>query len=717
LSVELLESRELPSTTNTFSPETAQLIRQLLQEILAAVPGLSDMLSNNPISGSAGSGSSNSGSTGSQSTHTSGSSTGPTSSPGGTTSSTGGTTTSTVGTTTSTGGTTGSGRTTSSTGGTTTSTGGASGTTGGTSSSVGTTSLSTQGNTDGCPTISGFVYNDANNNGIKDANEAGIAGANLQLLNAQGTVIGSTTTDANGAYTFAVDSTISTADQTKTQILHFAAATTNWSTTQSPTKFDPSLGTLTSIDITNNGTISSHIRVENLDQASATVMAQASGTLSLSGTGLSSPLTTTQLVPAGSAQGFHAQAYDGVTDYTGTSGHDFGTQTATGSQTVHITDAATLALFTGTGTISLTEAATATSSASGNGNLQTLITSTAGADVTLVYHYTADNCLQPGNYIVHLTQTPTGYMAGKETAGNVTPLQVPAGTNTIPVALGSTNSTNNNFGEIQATGLSGYVYSDADNDGIKQPGEAGIAGSVISLSGTDDQGNTVSLSATTDTNGFYQFANLRPGSYTLKQDEPSGFMDGKDTIGSQGGTADSDQMTGITLASGTNGVNNNFGEIPAASVSGSVYVDAGNTGVKVPGDAPIPNVAIALNGTDDQGNSVALTTTTDANGVYQFANLRPGSYTITETQPAGFQEGHNNVGSLGGTVNGDQFMLTINAGNHGVNYNFGEIAPAAVGTQGTPDQTQQVPNGVVTKRDSLMLFYQRRGFTLAQDSM
>jgi hypothetical protein len=265
--------------------------------------------------------------------------------------------------------------------------------------------------------------------------------------------------------------------------------------------------------------------------------------------------------------------------------------------------------------------------------------------------------------------------------------------------------------------LSGFDFADADNDGIKQSGEAGIAGSVISLSGTDDQGNTVTLTATTDANGFYQFANLRPGSYTLKQDEPPGYLDGKDSIGSQGGTADSDQMTGITLASGTNGVNNNFGEIPAASVSGSVYVDANNSGVKVAGDPPIANVAIALNGTDDQGNSVALTTTTDGNGFYQFINLRPGSYTITETQPAGFQEGHNNVGSLGGTVNGDQFMLTINAGNHGMNYNFGEIAPAVVGPQGTPDQTQQVPSGVVTKRDSLMLFYQRRGFTLAQDSM
>jgi hypothetical protein len=763
LSVEELEDRRLLSTTSTISPDTLQLIRQLLQEIFAAVPGLMSCDTGSHSSGSTSSGSSGTGSTTSQGMHTTGSSGGTTTSSGGTTTSSGGTTTSTGGTTTSSGGTTtssggtttssggtttstggtttssggkttstggtttSSGGTTTSTGGTTTSSGGTTTSTGGTttssggtttSSSGGTTTVSTQGNSDGCPTISGFVYHDANNNGIKDANEVGIAGSNVQLLNSHGTVVATATTDANGAYTFATDSTISTNGQTQMQTLHFANGTTNWTTTQQATKFDSSLGTLSSIDITNNGAISSHIRVENLDQAAATINAQASGTLALTGAGLSTPLTTTLLSPSSSGQSFQAQAYDGMTDYSGASGHDFGTRTASGSQSVHITDAATLAQFTGTGSVNLTETANATSSASGNGNLQTLINSTAGADVTIVYHYTADNCLKPGTYVIHLTQTPTGYIAGQETAGNVTPLPAPIGSNSIPVSLGTTNSTNNNFGELRAASLSGFVYADANNNGVKDTSEAGISGSAISLSGTDDQGSTVSLSTTTDANGAYQFANLRPGSYTLKQDEPSGFMDGKDTIGSQGGTAANDQMTGITLASGTNGANNNFGEIPTASVSGSVYVDVNNSGVKVAGDPPIANVAIALSGTDDQGNTVALNTTTDTTGFYQFINLRPGSYTITETQPANFQQGHNNIGSLGGTVNGDQFLLNVNAGDHGMNYNFGEIAPKVATTQGTPDQTTQaVPDGVVTKRDSLMLFYQRRGFQMDVNSM
>ncbi|HBH54383.1 MAG TPA: hypothetical protein DDY91_21060, partial [Planctomycetaceae bacterium] len=41
--------------------------------------------------------------------------------------------------------------------------------------------------------------------------------------------------------------------------------------------------------------------------------------------------------------------------------------------------------------------------------------------------------------------------------------------------------------------------------------------------------------------------------------------------------------------------------------------------------------------------------TTDANGAYSFGNLRPGSYQITQTQPAGYLDGQETVGSAGGT--------------------------------------------------------------------
>src|SRR5206468_4606235 len=67
---------------------------------------------------------------------------------------------------------------------------------------------------------------------------------------------------------------------------------------------------------------------------------------------------------------------------------------------------------------------------------------------------------------------------------------------------------------------------------------------------------------------------------------------------------------------------------------------------------------------------------TDADGAYVFANLRPGSYTLTESQPAGYGQGINTIGTAGGTQALDQFFVALAKGVDGVNYNYGERPPA-----------------------------------------
>jgi probable HAF family extracellular repeat protein len=117
-----------------------------------------------------------------------------------------------------------------------------------------------------------------------------------------------------------------------------------------------------------------------------------------------------------------------------------------------------------------------------------------------------------------------------------------------------------------------------------------------------------------------------------------------------------------------------------SSLSGVVFSDFNNDGQVDFGEQGIAGVMIKLDGTDDLGNAVHLSQTTDANGAYVFLDLRPGSYTITEPQePAGFTQGINSVGTAGGTVSGDTFSVTgLAAGTDGLNYNFGE-RPAATG--------------------------------------
>jgi hypothetical protein len=116
-----------------------------------------------------------------------------------------------------------------------------------------------------------------------------------------------------------------------------------------------------------------------------------------------------------------------------------------------------------------------------------------------------------------------------------------------------------------------------------------------------------------------------------------------------------------------------------ASLSGVVFADFNDDGQVDFGEQGIPNVPITLTGTDDLGHAVSLSQTTDSAGTYVFLNLRPGTYTITKTQqPAGYTEGINSVGTGGGSVSGDQFTVSLTAGQNAMNYNYGEI-PAATG--------------------------------------
>jgi len=63
--------------------------------------------------------------------------------------------------------------------------------------------------------------------------------------------------------------------------------------------------------------------------------------------------------------------------------------------------------------------------------------------------------------------------------------------------------------------LAGFVYVDANNDGIKQPGEMGLVGVTVTLTGTDILGRPVTATTTTFADGSYSFSDLVPGNYTV----------------------------------------------------------------------------------------------------------------------------------------------------------------------------------------------------------
>src|SRR5207247_310145 len=145
----------------------------------------------------------------------------------------------------------------------------------------------------------------------------------------------------------------------------------------------------------------------------------------------------------------------------------------------------------------------------------------------------------------------------------------------------------------------------------------------------------------------YNFTGLRPGTYTLTETQPANYLDGKDTIGTPGGNTSNDQFANIVLGPGVAGANNNFGELTPASLGGLVYVDANNIGIKDPSESGIGGVTVTLSGTDDLGHAVSATQTTAPDGSYAFNNLRPGVYTLSESQPADYLDGKDTIGTPG----------------------------------------------------------------------
>ncbi len=277
--------------------------------------------------------------------------------------------------------------------------------------------------------------------------------------------------------------------------------------------------------------------------------------------------------------------------------------------------------------------------------------------------------LAPGTYGIEEEQ-PAGYLDSIERLGSAGGQLVPPDSMTGVVLVSGTVAANYDFFEVRPASLSGYVYVDSNDNGVRDAGEAGIGGVRVTL--LDAKGNPTSAATTTDANGFYRFEGLLPGVYGVAEAQPAGYFDGRDSAGTAGGTAQNpgDTITRAVLGAGAAGQNYNFGELAPASISGRVYLDDD-------GKTPLPGVTLQL--LDENCNPVAFTTT-DAQGNYTFTNLKPGKYGIREIQPDGYFDGNDYLGSAGGRfVENDRVCgIVVGSGVRGVNYDFTELAPASI---------------------------------------
>jgi cyclophilin family peptidyl-prolyl cis-trans isomerase len=75
-----------------------------------------------------------------------------------------------------------------------------------------------------------------------------------------------------------------------------------------------------------------------------------------------------------------------------------------------------------------------------------------------------------------------------------------------------------------AGGIKGTVF--VDSEGVPKANSSGLSGVVLMLTGTNNLGETVNLTASTNAAGEYSFANVSPGNYTVTQEQPKFTVNG-----------------------------------------------------------------------------------------------------------------------------------------------------------------------------------------------
>lgn len=271
------------------------------------------------------------------------------------------------------------------------------------------------------------------------------------------------------------------------------------------------------------------------------------------------------------------------------------------------------------------------------------------------------NLVPPGSYVVVETD-PAGHASTSDkTLPNDNLILV-------TVAAAQTSSGNDFLDTTNAAALGtvgNLVWSDTNNDGLKDAGESGIDGVIVQLyRSTQTPGVGLPyLSTVTAGGGEYSFANVPAGGYVIylpAVNFNSGALQGaalsstvtdtldnhedNDDNGSQAGSGLPVSSPVIQMGGGESENTVDFGFVPNSSlgsISGQVLDDQNNDNT---GDTPIVGVTLTLK--DASGNDIdsnpalpgvqPTTTTTAVNGGYTFSNVPPGSYRVVETDPAGF---------------------------------------------------------------------------------
>ncbi len=560
-------------------------------------------------------------------------------------------------------------------------------------------------------TIGDFVWVDTNGNGVQDGSEPGINGVTLTLSGttaAGAPITEHATTSGNGAYSFSeppgtytvsVDASNATGALAGYSSTATGKGTTATDSNGSPSATTPTVLTSGATDSTIDFgyykpvTIGDFVWVDsNGNGVQDPSEPGINGvTLTLSGTSASGAPITDHATTSGNGTYSFSEApgtYTVTVDAANASGALAGySSTATGKGTTATDSNGSPSATTPT---VLTSGATDSTidfgyykpvtigdfvwvDTNGNGvqdsgepgiNGVTLtLSGTSGSGAPITDHATTSGngaytfTEPPGTYkvAVDASNTATVLAGYSPTASGLGATSTDSNTNpsgTTPGTLASGASDNSiDFGYYKPVTIGNFVWVDSNGNGVQDSGELGIAGVVMTLTGTNAAGVALTNQVTTDSLGFYHFSEA-PGTYLVTVDPTNsatgGALVGLALTATGQGTTDTDSnpnpsgTTPVALTSGASDSSLDFGYYIPVTIGDFVWLDANRDGVQDPTETGIGGVTLTLTGTTAAGDSKTDHATTDSNGHYQFSEP-PGTYTVTV-------DDSNSTASLSGYV-------------------------------------------------------------------
>ncbi|MEM7535401.1 MAG: SdrD B-like domain-containing protein [Chloroflexota bacterium] len=244
--------------------------------------------------------------------------------------------------------------------------------------------------------------------------------------------------------------------------------------------------------------------------------------------------------------------------------------------------------------------------------------------------------IAPSDYYIIFT-TPSGFQLSAQDQGADTndsdPNQASGQTDDFTLASGEANTTID-AGYYEPGSISGLVWLDDDANGIADAAESNVSGVTVTL--YDATTNTALSTVSTGADGSYAFLNLLPGTYYIAVTKPSGTPSfifspqdqGSNDIADSDVNVNSGNTGSVPLTSGTNITDLDAGLYQPPSIGDRVWIDGNGDGIQnSPEGIPengVSGVTVELyNATNNQLIDFDIT---DADGMYLFSDLDPGSY-------------------------------------------------------------------------------------------